>query len=259
MEPQGQTHMAGAVDHATTELLGLSGSSSKPIADSEKVVFFFTDGKPTLPYGVLAVSDNTRAVRRSALRASKAGTRFYSFAIGSEALAGPIASVELAEITGGSFIPVRHPGELAAVVDALSFANLEDVALRNETTEAGADPFRLTADGSWGGFVKLVPGANTIRISARANDGADATKVLRVVHEPAAAAIPIPADLSLRHNRLLEDCLRNLKQLRVVAERDQAETVRKELLLEIERERAQARERAAEQRKQLELEVEEGD
>jgi hypothetical protein len=49
--------------------------------------------------------------------------------------------------------------------------------------------------------------------------------------------------------------LRNLKQLRVVAEKEQAEKVRKELLLEIGRERAKARERAAEQRKQLELEV----
>ena len=39
--------------------------------------------------------------------------------------------------------------------------------------------------------------------------------------------------------------------------KEQAEKVRKELLLEIGRERAKARERAAEQRKQLELEVEE--
>jgi hypothetical protein len=56
---------------------------------------------------------------------------------------------------------------------------------------------------------------------------------------------------------LLEDCLRNLKQLRVAAEQEQGEKVRKELLLEIGRERAKARKRAAEQRKQLELEVEE--
>jgi hypothetical protein len=80
--------------------------------------------------------------------------------------------------------------------------------------------------------------------------------VLHVVHEPAAQPAVIPDDLGVRHNRLLEDCLRNLKQLRVVAEKEQAEKVRKELLLEIGRERAKARERAAEQRKQLELEVE---
>jgi hypothetical protein len=256
-DPHGQTHISGAVDHTTTELLGLFGSRSEKNIDSEKLVFFFTDGQPTLPYGPLAQSDNTRAVRRSALRANKAGIRIHSFAIGSEALAGPIASVELADMTGGSFIPVRHPGELAAVVDALNFANLEDVTLRSETTGKAADPFRVTADGSWGGFVKLVPGSNTIQISARSTDGIEAVGALHVVHEPNTQSAQIPADLGVRHNRLLEDCLRNLKQLRVVAEREQAEKVRKDLLIEIGRERAKARERAAEQRKQLELEVEE--
>ncbi|MBW2542687.1 MAG: VWA domain-containing protein [Deltaproteobacteria bacterium] len=258
-EPTGQTHISGAVDHATMELLGLIGSRSAKISNSEKLVFFFTDGQPTLPYGPLAQSDNTRAVRRSALRANKAGIRIHSFAIGPEALAGPIASVELADMTGGSFIPVRHPGELSAVVDALNFANLDEVTLQSETTGEPAEPFRVTADGSWGGFVKLVPGPNTIRISARSTDGIDAVERLQIVHEPAAKPLTVPADLGIRHNRLLEDCLRNLKQLRVEAERVQAEKVRKELLLEIGKERAKARKRAAEQRKQLELEVEEDD
>jgi len=255
-EPHGQTHISGAVDHTTTELLGLYGSRSEKVADSEKLVFFFTDGQPTLPFGPLAQSDNTRAVRRSAQRANKAGIRIHSFAIGPEALAGPIASVELADMTGGSFIPVRHPGELSAVVDALNFANLEDVVLRSETTGKAADPFRVTADGSWGGFVKMVPGSNTVQISARSTDGVEAVKVLHVIQEPAAKPMSVPADLGIRHNRLLEDCLRDLKQLRVAAEKKQAEKVRKELLLEIGRERAKARKRAAEQRKQLELEIE---
>ncbi|MBW2693230.1 MAG: VWA domain-containing protein [Deltaproteobacteria bacterium] len=258
-EPHGQTHISGAVDHATMELLGLIGSRSDKLSDSEKLVFFFTDGQPTLPYGPLAQSDNTRAVRRSAMRANKAGIRIHSFAIGPEALAGPIASVELADMTGGSFIPVRHPGELSAVVEALNFANLEEVILQSDTTGNPADPFRVTADGSWGGFVKMVPGSNTIRISARSTDGIEAVKLLHVVHEPVAQPLSVPADLGLRHNRLLEDCLRNLKQVRVEVEKVQAEKVRKELLLEIGKERAKARKRAAEQRKQLELEIEDAE
>jgi hypothetical protein len=162
-------------------------------------------------------------------------------------------------MTGGSFIPVRHPGELSAVVDALNFANLEEVILRSETTGKTADPFRVTADGSWGGFVKMNPGPNTIQISARSTDGIETVQLLHVVQEPAAQPLAVPADLGIRHNRLLEDCLRSLKQLRVAAEQEQAEKVRKELLLEIGSERAKARKRAAEQRKQLELEVEETD
>jgi len=255
-EPHGQTHISGAVDHTTMELLGLYGSRSEKVSNAEKLVFFFTDGQPTLPFGPLAQSDNTRAVRRAAMRANKAGIRIHSFAIGSEALAGPIASIELADMTGGSFIPVRHPGELSAVVDALNFANLEDVVLRSKTTGKEANPFRVTADGSWGGFVKMVPGSNEIQISARSTDGIGASEVVHVIYEPAAQPLQIPADLGIRHNRLLEDCLRNLKHLRVAAEEKQAEKVRKELLIEIEHERAKARKRAAEQRKQLELEVE---
>jgi len=258
-EPHGQTHMSGAVDHATTELLGLFGSRSEKIADAEKLVFFFTDGQPNLPYGALAQSDNVRAVRQAALRANKAGIRIHSFAVGPDALEGPIASVELADMTGGSFVPVRHPGELAAVVDALNFANLEGVRLRSETTGKEADPFRVTADGSWGGFVKLMPGSNIVQISARSTDGIESTRELHVVNESTAKAPTVPADLAIRHNRLLEDCLRDLKQARVAAEKEHAEKVRKELLLEIGKERAKARKRAAEQRKQLELEVEKED
>jgi hypothetical protein len=255
-DPVGNTHISGAVDHTVTELLGLFGSSSSKDRDSEKLIFFLTDGFPTLPYGALALSDNIRAVRRSAERAHKAHVRIHSFAIGPEALGSPIASVELADYTGGSFIPVRHPGELEAVVDAMSFANLENVTLRSATTGDDARPFRVTADGSWGGFLKMVPGLNTIEIAARSADGSEAVETLRLIHEPAAVANPIPRDLGLRHNRLLEDCLRDLKQMRVAAEQEHAEKVRGELLLEIEEERAKARQRAAEQRKQLKLEVE---
>jgi hypothetical protein len=63
----------------------------------------------------------------------------------------------------------------------------------------------------------------------------------------------------VQRNRLLEDCLRDTKQLRLQAEQERAEAVRRELRVEIERERAKARERAAEQRKELQIEVEPDD
>jgi hypothetical protein len=68
---------------------------------------------------------------------------------------------------------------------------------------------------------------------------------------------PIPPELVVARNRLLEECLRSIKEVRVTAERKRAEQVRKDLLVEIERERAKARERADAQRKRLQLEVEE--
>ncbi|MBW1686898.1 MAG: hypothetical protein JRS35_17745 [Deltaproteobacteria bacterium] len=67
----------------------------------------------------------------------------------------------------------------------------------------------------------------------------------------------MPSQLVVARNRLLETCLRSLKQVRVSVEQQRAEQIRKELLVEIERERNEARKRADEQRKRLELEVEE--
>jgi hypothetical protein len=186
-----------------------------------------------------------------------AQVRIHSFSIGPEALASPIASVELADFTGGAFIPVRHPGDLQSVVDVISFSNLEDVKLRNATTGIRAYPFRISLDGSWGGFLQIVQGENLVEISAVSADGIQAIETLRFFHELDAPKTSIPKNLAVRHNRLLEDCLRDIKHQRVAAEEEHAEKIRGELLLEIERERTKARRRAAQQRRELRLEVEE--
>jgi hypothetical protein len=61
----------------------------------------------------------------------------------------------------------------------------------------------------------------------------------------------------VQRNRLLEDCLINLKRVRMKAEEERNELVRRELKMEIERERLKARERAEEQRKELQIGIEE--
>src|SRR5262245_52889537 len=69
-EPDGSTHMAAGVDQATIELLGLRGSQSRPNPDAEKLVLFFTDGQPTLPYGPGFDADHVHEVMRDARRAA---------------------------------------------------------------------------------------------------------------------------------------------------------------------------------------------
>jgi hypothetical protein len=258
-EPAGSTHMAAGVDQATVELLGLRGALSKPDAKAEKIVLFFTDGQPTLPYGPGFEADNVRAVLRAANRAHRASIRIHSFAIGPDALEGPVATVEMASRTNGYFTPVRHPGDLVDVVEQVSFADLSGVELRNLTTGEEAHPFRATADGSWGGFVKAQPGRNSLEVVARATDGTVARQTFDVELDPQADAGDVAPELVVARNRLLEDCLRLLKEMRLAAERQRAEQVRKDLMVEIERERAKARERADEQRKRLDLEAEEGE
>lgn len=255
-DPDGSTHMAAGVDQATIELMGLRGALSEPDPRSEKIVLFFTDGQPTLPYGPGFESDNVRAVLRAANRAGRASIRIHSFAIGPDALEGPVATVEMAQRTDGFFTPVRHPGDLVDVVEEVSFANLEEVTLKSLTTGEPADRFRATADGSWAGFVRMQAGRNELELNARASDGTSETRRISVTMQKDAPEPPVPAELVVARNRLLEDCLRSLKEVRLSAERERAEQVRKDLLVEIERERAKARERAAEQRKRLDLDVE---
>jgi len=254
-EPEGNTHMAAGVDQATIELAGLRGAASRVDPESEKVVFFFTDGQPTLPYGPEAEADNVRAVLRAANRAHRANVRIHSFAVGPEALEGPIATVEMASRTDGYFTPVRHPGDLADVVEEVNIANLESVDLQNHTTKKPARYFRATADGSWAGFIDLDNGKNLLNVKAIADDGATADQDFDVRLEPNAKSPPVPKELAARRNHLLEECLRDLKRRRVTAEQDAAEKVRRELELDIEKEREKAKQQADHQRKELDLEA----
>jgi hypothetical protein len=257
-EPEGSTHMAAGIDQAILELLGPASTPAGANSRSEKFIFFFTDGQPTLPYGPARMADNVREVRLAASRAADAGIRIDSFAIGREALEGPVASVEMAERTHGYFTPIRHPADLVDVVGEVNFASLEEVNLRSLTTGVPAERFRTTADGTWAGFVRMRSGANQIEVSARASDGSRAATTLDVVMAKQGASPEVPADLVLAHNTLLEECLQTVKALRLKAERERAEQVRRQLRDEIARERARAEDRANEQRKQLELELNEG-
>jgi len=256
-EPEGGTNMAAGVDRAIAELLGSSGGQAKSRADSHKLVFFFTDGWPTLPHDTRDEAANVRELLLAAERASASDVRIHSFAIGREALSGPVAALEMAQLTGGLFTPVRHPADLALVVGEVSFANLESVTLRNRTTDREAESFRLTADGTWAGFVRMAPGVNQIEAHARASDGAENTRSLSVSTAPNGLEPAIPLELVAVRNALLEECLASVKALRMKAERERAEQLRRLLREEIERERARARERADEQRKRLQLDVKE--
>ncbi len=255
---KGLTWMSAAVDQATVELLGLRGGRSRPDPRSEKVVLFLTDGVPTLPHDSVYVADNVRAVLRAADRAGRAGVVIHAFAIGPEALEGPVATVEMAERTGGYFTPVRHPGDLVEVIENVSFANLEELTVRNLTTDQPASELLTNADGSWGALVPLEVGKNRIEVAARATDGRAARAEVLVQYAPGAPAPDVPRTLLVRRNRLLEQRLVELKRERIAQEREQAEEARKELVIQIEEERDAAREKAAQQRKELDLERERG-
>lgn len=254
-DPVGGTNMAAGIQQATLELLGMDGARSSPDPESRKLVLFFTDGQPTRPHD--SPADNVRAVLEAAAQARLATVRIYSFALGPEALDGPIASIDMAALTGGSFVPVRNAGDVVELIETVDFSHVAEVEVRSVTTGQGSYPFRATADGGWGGLVPMVPGINRIEVLARAADGTEARRRLQVRFDPEGESPAIPKSFSFQRNRLLEECLRDLRGNRRSAEARRAREIRKELVVEIERERAKALRRAAEQRKVLRLEVEE--
>ena len=245
--PYGMTHMAAGIDLATLELLGLAGSVGSPDPDSTKMILFFTDGQPTLPY-LASEYRNVGAVQVAADRARRAGVRIHAFAMGPEALEGPVAAVEMAAITEGLFTPVPDPGRLSEFVDAMRVADIEEVAVRNTSSGEAAHEVQLHADGSWEALVPLQVGKNLLEVRASSSRGDEARATLLVHYAPGSARGALPAELLAKYNRLLQHRL-------IALGAQQRERMRRELVLEIQREREGALERAEAQRKELGLRV----
>ena len=248
----GMTHMAAGIDQATIELLGLRGSLSEKRPYSEKIVLFFTDGRPTLPYDQVFVSENVKSVLRAADRSARANIKIHSFAIGPEALEGPIATVEMAARTEGYFTPVRDPGELAEIAQTVNFANVDQLIVENKTTGIESNETIINADGSWAALINLKAGKNIIRVTALANDGSREQEEILLHYAPDAPSVELPREFVSRRNQLLEQKLIKLRR-----ESDEMiNKTRRELRVEIERERDLANRRAADQRRELEIRIE---
>lgn len=251
--PEGQTNITEGVRLAVKELKGFRGALSKPDAGSEKVVLFFTDGDPTLPFGAEYKAENNRSVLRAASQARRADVQVHTFALGPEALRGPVACVQLAEMTGGYFTPVSTPGDLPAVVESVSFANLEKLEIRNLTTNAAASDTIVNADGSFGSLVPVQAGLNRLEVVVQATDGTSTRAEVTVSYAPGAPSPTLPRELVAMRNRLLEKRLIEIKRGRIEAERQAADDARKALEIKIDREREAATKDAEKERKRLRI------
>lgn len=241
--PAGRTHMAAGLDQAVEELTGRGRSRPHPDGEAQKVVVFFTDGTPTLPFDDARA--NERAVITAAERAAGYGVRVFSFAVGPEALGRPVAAVEMARRTGGVFTPVRDPRDLTAAVKQMRFTRFDTLEILNLTLGEGARKVHLGEDGTFDALVPLQPGKN--RIVVRAQIGNVWGEAERFVHYAPGSARPfVPADLEARRLRLVGAD----KEVEVDVEPGQERMV--EVFL---RDRREAEARAARQLKELHLEV----
>ncbi len=169
----GATNFAAGVRLGVRELAGLSGAQSQARRQAKKVMLFLTDGVPTFPIGKAVESDpgDKEAAVQAAQLAHEAGIVINTYALGAEALALPVAVTEMARVTLGSYTPVQNPGDIVALLQGVSFANVEDVVLTNVSTGDFSTDVRLSPDGSFFGFVPVREGPNRVRVSALASDG----------------------------------------------------------------------------------------
>ncbi len=171
----GATNFSAAIRMAVVELVGLTGAKSEPRSNARRLLQFLTDGVPTFPYGrgdTPDPEDTEEAIRASRL-ARKAGLTINSFALGRYALESPVATTEMARLTGGAYTPVRNPGEILAFLRSVSFANIEDVVITNLTTNDISYDVHLSPDGSFSGFVPVGLGRNEVQVTVLASDGGE--------------------------------------------------------------------------------------
>lgn len=175
--PFGATNFAAAVRMSVRELAGLSGAESEVRPDAKKVLLFLTDGVPTFPFGRgdSADPEDTEAAINAARLARKAGISINTYALGRHALAKPVAVMEMARITTGTFTPARNPGDIVGFLQGVSFANVDDVVITNLTTRDVSYDVSLSPDGSFSGFVPVSEGENKVQVTALASDGGESS------------------------------------------------------------------------------------
>lgn len=169
----GATNFAAALRLAVAELAGVGGGRSEPRPGAKRVVLFLTDGMPTLPIGHGNTSDpgDVEAAVRAADLAHRAGITVNTYALGTLALRYPRAATEIARRTLGTYNPVQRPGDVSAILQGTTFANVEDVVFANLTTGELSTDVRLAPDGNFTGYVPVQEGHNRVRVSALASDG----------------------------------------------------------------------------------------
>ena len=173
--PHGATNYAAAIQLSVVELVGLSGARSTKRTGAKKVVLFLTDGVPTFPFGkgIVADAEDTEVAINASRLARKAGITINTYALGRHALAQPVAVIEMARLTIGTYTPVRNPGDIVSFLQGVSFANIDDVVITNLTTSEISYDVQLAPDGTFSAFVPVKEGPNRVQVTALASDGGE--------------------------------------------------------------------------------------
>ena len=193
-------------------------------------IIFLSDGLPNRPSPPAAAA---KAAVRASRHAAKAHIRIYAFALGPEVAAHPEVFLDMAKANGGELLLVEQPGEILDFVPHMSLTRLRRVEIDNLTTHKPGRAVRLFPDGTFDGYVSLVPGENLLRITIHGEGGG--TRTLEQV---------------VRFERTADDTAFARRQLQELLEQIRLRTLETQLAAEVRRKRDRALAR------QLEIEIE---
>jgi len=170
--------------------------------DRRKVILMLSDGVPTTPP---PFEKAEAKALEAADAARRAGVLIHAFALGPEAIRKTDVYEQIARGTGGRLIPIENPADVVDHLPRISLAGLERVTMNNATTGTEAEAVRTFPDGSFDGYVRLVPGENRIELVARMEDGREARGARTIVFirpEQPSAEERINAELTLEALRV---------------------------------------------------------
>jgi hypothetical protein len=176
------TYAPGYHDNGTSIAAALRSAfdALNAARDPERVrhraILLLSDGQPTNPSRKQGMAEALEAADELA----HYGVPVHTFALGREALAYTPTYREIAARTGGRFVPVEHPAEVVSLLRSVRLTGLDQVAIRNLTTQQPARGFRMLPDGSFRASVPVAPGKNLIEVTAKV-EGREPLSVRRQV------------------------------------------------------------------------------
>jgi hypothetical protein len=201
------TDLAGAID---TAVEALTSAETLPGGPPRRTLILLTDGRDTM--NAPPSDEGPGWVAHVAGRALAARVHILAVGLGPDEQQNSEVLRELARRTNGRFWVLHKPAELADYLPQLSLVGLDSVHVRNLSSGETGRAVRLFPDGSFDGYIRVSPGENRLRVTARMRDGREIHADRQVFYEKP----PRPTDADRSRAR---DLLRSLKLRTLEAER----------------------------------------
>jgi hypothetical protein len=232
----GGTNYSEAIDVAIAALRDAPATETK--TERKRSILFLSDGYPTMPQ---PEPEPAKQAIAAAKTAASAQAHLHSFALGPEAVRGRDILSLMSKLADGSLTEIERPGDVLFHLPSVELSEVAELQLENATSKQPGRAIRLLADGTFDGFVPLVPGRNTLRVTAVGIGGGRHEETRTVLYDPAPGnAEQVQMEVS-RLRQLLHDRTIEVELGREIqAAREARRKRQKELRIDVERKAPEA-------------------